>query len=139
MSVWVRHLFHCATAGGGAAEARLLGTEGSRVQFSTLEPGEAAVELERLVAFYRSALQRMVPFFPKTSLVYAEGVVRKAKTPMTAAWGEWLGGFYHSGESEKEPYPAIYPDPNSALDEEFARLALELLEPMLRAEKGGEA
>ncbi len=93
----------CAS-GTSEAEARLLGRDGY-CRMNPITTDSARSKLNELLRLYRLGLQVPLPFFPETSIKYAQayigsGNVKNALT--TARTGKWENGFQRVGEVEDD-------------------------------------
>ncbi|MDD2462724.1 MAG: exodeoxyribonuclease V subunit gamma [Desulfobulbus sp.] len=106
------------------------------VQHAMLHPvaGPEAI-LEHLLGLYWQGLSRPLPFFPDTSLAWAE-----AKPGMEAdkARAVWAGGFQWEGEGSDPAYGYFYPAQALPLSEEFVDLTT-LFAPILAHLEDGHA
>jgi exodeoxyribonuclease V gamma subunit len=123
---WVDHLFLCASAPAGA-ECRTRWH--SRDGIYVLEPyPEAKDRLAELVALYREGLQRPLHFFPASSWKYVtgNGNLGDAKNRWFSYWRPALG------ESVYPPYRLALRGVQDPLDDNFIRLANQILVPLYR-------
>jgi len=131
---WLLHLARLAAGHGESHETRIVTLDRS-IRY---RPVAGATErLEALLDLYREGLAEPIPFFPRTSLAWAEKADKPAADRRKAALGQWLDGF--GGIEGEGSDPAIrrcfgYEPP---FDERFAQIADELLQPMI--EHGGKA
>jgi exodeoxyribonuclease V gamma subunit len=109
------------------------------VKFSP--PKDALPILLNLLEIYWSGLSRPLPFFLLSALEYANAKLfpsQNAKaSPLNKARQKWNGS-WGSGEGERRDryYDFCFPN-GEPLDQEFTKLALEILEPMLRNQRYG--
>ncbi|MGB8355026.1 MAG: exodeoxyribonuclease V subunit gamma [Chthoniobacteraceae bacterium] len=132
LRAWISHLARCAVQPGVAHEMVLVG-EDEGVKFSRV--ANAAELLGGLLEIYWQGLMQSAPFFPEISHAYADGVVnpstRARTSPMQKARNAWNGGDSW-GAVEKDAYEEFCFGGSDPIDEEFARLAMAVFEPMLR-------
>jgi exodeoxyribonuclease V gamma subunit len=138
LRAWICHLARCAADADAAPETVLIGVD-EVVKFSPLK--NALAVLLNLLEIYWSGLSRPLPFFLLSALEYANAKLfpsPNAKTsPLNKARQKWNGS-WSSGEGERKDryYDFCFPN-GEPLDQEFTKLALEVLEPMLRNQKYG--
>ena len=129
LNAWIRHLALNAADGPHPRRSMLAGTD--RVwEFSPLE--DAPRHLARLLSFYRDGLRRPMPFFPRSSLAFAEqrlDLKKPMDTALAAAWKEWLG-YNGMGEGENIYYQRCVGG-SDPFDEAFQEAALETFAPMI--------
>ncbi len=92
--------------------------------------------LDKLLAIYWSGLSKPLPFFPETSLHFAEHVLLKGTPPekaLAAAEAKWTGDF-HRGEGQDLSCQLCFNAVNP-LDAEFERLAVAVFGPLLTCRK----
>ncbi len=132
LRLWLSHLILCALKPGGAAlESRLIGVDRT-LRFGEINRPEQ--ELAKFLHYYRQGLSRPLPFFINSAYGYAQTLHARpeaAEAALKRARQAWVATEYARGEAENRYYQAVYRgfDP---LDEEFERIARELLLPMLR-------
>jgi exodeoxyribonuclease V gamma subunit len=136
LRAWICHLARCAADSDAAPETVLIGVD-EVVHFLPLK--DALAILANLLEIYWSGLSRPLPFFPLSALDYAKAKLfpsQNAKTsPLNKARQKWNGS-WGNGEGEKSNryYDFCFPK-GEPLDQEFTKLALEVLEPMLRNQR----
>jgi len=133
LGAWVRHVVVNAAAGPQATA--LHAVDGSLV-FRALDPEAAMARLAALVALHHRALCEPLPFFPRSSLAYAE-CLHKGKAAQAAladARKCWHPeGSQARGEDEDAYFALAFRHLDSPLDEAFAQLAEAVCMPMLQA------
>ena len=134
LRAWINHLVLCATDPDGVGETVLIGTDGM-VKFSPVK--EAHATIAKLLEIYWRGLSRALPFFPESSLKYADAKLFLPKnsksSPMKKARQAWNGSKWNDDPPEKsDQYYAFCFPARDPLNEEFVELALEVYEPMLR-------
>jgi exodeoxyribonuclease V gamma subunit len=90
-----------------------------------------------LLSLYREGLQQPLPFFPRTSLEFAEKVVDKKISPENALSGvrkTWEGDEFSRGEMDDPYYQRCYRG-RDPLNGAFQKVALRILEKPLRSRK----
>jgi len=101
--------------------------------FSAVE--DAVVPLQMLLDLYRRNLERPLPFFPQTSLAYAQALIKdndEAKA-IKAAHAVWNSNDRNRGEREDPYYRVAFRGVEPLTSPEFADLALAIYRPYLRA------
>lgn len=104
-------------------------------EFDALEDSEEI--LSSLLEIYREGLMRPLHFFPDTAWTLAVQVVEKKKKPREAfgkVMKTWEGGDYIRGEGEDPYYRLCFKD-GIPLNEDFERLTLKILSPLLERRK----
>jgi exodeoxyribonuclease V gamma subunit len=136
-ALWIRHLVLCHLKPPGVALCSLLIGTDKILRFGTVPDPER--ELAKLLDYYRQGLRSPLPFFLKTSHAYAAAryAGKDEDAALRAARIKWEGSENAFGEAEQVYYRAVYRD-SQPLDERFGQVALDLLEPMLRAAAAGE-
>ena len=138
IEIWLRQLAWAA-AGHGPLEA--IGISLERGSWKTTPfpaPERTGEQLERWLDAWWRGLTSPLPFFPETSLAYADAIVRfaagGAEAAEEAAWarahGAWFGDPYRRGE-RLDPYLGLVHDRDDTLQGAFADLATELLVPLV--------
>ena len=109
-------------------------------------PIERAPELlQALLDLYWKGLTRPLKFFPKTSLAYAEAVLKlkpgeSVNRALEKARPEWEGNAYTRSRGEKkDAYLDRCFGSTDPLDEEFQQIAEAVYQPLLDALKEEEA
>jgi exodeoxyribonuclease V gamma subunit len=90
--------------------------------------------LECLLEIYGKGLKAPLPFFPETSLAYAEalsGGKRSEADALRKAENTWMGNERQRGEGD-DPYFRLCFGTSSPLDKEFRETALAVFGPLLR-------
>jgi exodeoxyribonuclease V gamma subunit len=98
---------------------------------------ESGEILAAILARYWEGLQRPLPFFPRSSWVYARLLLQKEKPDEEAlrrASESWAGDDYRRGEREDPYYDLCFRDADP-LDGEFQSLATELFGPLMAHQK----
>jgi len=92
----------------------------------------AGALLEELLGVYWSGLGAPLPFFPETSLCFAERLFKGGKETdaLRSAERKWLGSPYLRGEGEDPYYRLVYRN-TEPLDSEFRHIARRIFEPLL--------
>lgn len=143
ISYWIRHLLLQLSV--PLAERRpscMIGMENDKIRCMHLKPlGEEAEEiLESLIHFYLDGLRFPLPFFPETSLAFAEALQngKGLQTAMAKAYGVWEGTDYSPGEGQQEAVRLVYRD-RSPLDRSaaihacFQKIASDIWQPFFRS------
>ena len=102
-------------------------------------PGHAREQLERWLRAWWRGLATPLPFFPETSLAYAEAIARSredgnetVEAARAKARDAWFGSRYRRGE-RLDPCFGLVHDAGDPLDGGFEELATELLVPLIGA------
>ncbi|ACF11435.1 exodeoxyribonuclease V, gamma subunit [Chlorobaculum parvum NCIB 8327] len=130
---WLLHLARLAAGHGESHETRIVTLDRS----ICYRPVTGAAErLEALLDFYREGLAEPLPFFPCTSLAWAEKADKPEADRRKAALGEWLDGF--GGIEGEGSDPAIRRcfGQEPPFGDHFETIAADLLQPMI--EHGGK-
>ncbi|HEU18222.1 MAG TPA: exodeoxyribonuclease V subunit gamma [Deltaproteobacteria bacterium] len=137
LTLWIQHIIVNIIAPGDYPRTSMAaGLQKDRkswmsVTFNPVENGEEI--LTGLLGHYRAGLVRPLAFFPRSSWTYVEYVLEKGKEREDAvarARTEWMGSEFSRGEGEDLYYRQCfqYVDP---FDDEFCRVAEDILEPVL--------
>ena len=134
LRAWINHLILCAADPGTAHETVLIGTD-EVMRFAPIK--NAKFRIAQLLEIYWRGLSRALPFFPESSLKYAEAQLAPSKnsrsSPSKKARQVWNGSRWTEGAEKSDRYYAFcFPD-RDPLNEEFTELALEVFGPMLRS------
>jgi len=130
LRLWVRHL--AASASGLAPRSTHIGTDDC---FPAPEAPDARNLLERLMRLYTQGMRAPLPFFPRTSLAFAQARFkgRKPKERREAlmqAMRHWVGGYMVSPERDDPHLAFLFRDVEPDW-EEFADVAEEIYAPLL--------
>ncbi len=131
LAVWVEHLaLNCLAQEGYPAMSLLIGSD---YQYRFHPVPDSRKILKKLLQIYWRGMQIPLPFFPKTSLAYAEkfldtGDVLKA---LYSAGKSWEGNDFSMGEAEDPYLQLCFGKVENLLGEDFQALALEIFEPLL--------
>ena len=132
---WIDHLlWQLAEPELSARSAVLIGRDEA---WSYADPEEPRQVLHALLLLYGMGLKAPLPFFPDTSLAYAEAVIGGKKTEEEAlrkADGIWRGNEQIPGEGD-DPYFRLCFGTEAPLTRDFRETALEVFEPLLRHRK----
>lgn len=128
---WIQHLCCCAASlTSGSAE---LHCSDASHALAPLAPALAREHLAELLHIYHQGLSRPLPLFPQASCAYAQAL-RKSGEPheaMARARARFLGD--GTGEGSERSVRRVFAEPIQALDEEFAKLAERVFNPLLDA------
>jgi len=146
LSAWVRHLVLCTLAPPAhpCPNTVLMGLEtpgaargaGTAVRYTS--PPEPPEKLLELLGLYRDGLTLPLPFFPESSWVYAEGVLRKHLSPEAAlghARRQWEGSGRKAGESSNPYMELCFRNLDPLTEKRFQRLSLAVFGPLLEHEE----
>ena len=98
-------------------------------------PHQASGRLQQLLDLYWQGLQQALPFFPETSYAYAGTIARTGDTAAAekAAIKAWQGNEHIPGEGQGSVYRVVFRGQRGILGQNFADLAISLLQPMIEA------
>ena len=136
IALWVRHLLLNLQAPEGLPPVSVhLSRDPAKtndpVRRIVLRPvAEAERHLQALLDFYWRGLAAPLPFFPETSLAWAEACRRDRKDPDEAARQIWEDGFGRAGEGSDPAYRLCFPQERFATSPDFIELAA-LYDPIL--------
>ncbi len=136
LGAWVRHV--AVNAAAGPRETALHAIDGALV-FRALDRDAAMAHLAALVALHRRALCEPLPFFPNSSLAFAECLHkgRPAQAALADARKCWHTENAQSrGEDEDAYFALAFRHLDSPLDGVFAQLAEDVCRPMLQSMAG---
>ena len=109
LTVWIEHLFLCASAGHeGPERSHLVGRGSAKGSAASEVCFEGVVDaprlLEDLVRIYQAGRRRPLPLFPKASRKFAERLRKNPEDPMTRekAWLDARDAFAKSGPVRAE-------------------------------------
>jgi exodeoxyribonuclease V gamma subunit len=132
LKLWIEHLFFQLTGSVGPKQSYLVGEDGT---WGFSEVPEAEAYLRELLELHLRGLSAPLPFFPKTSFMYAIGQAKGAETAQELASETWEGDEddeFKQGEKE-DPYFNLcfrnHPDP---LSSDFQTIARQVVSPMLK-------
>ncbi|VBB43880.1 DNA helicase/exodeoxyribonuclease V, gamma subunit [uncultured Desulfatiglans sp.] len=100
-------------------------------------PEDASELLAKLLAWLQRGLERPLPFFPESSMAFAEGVLKRGDRPEAAlerARRQWEEDAFSKGECS-DPYFDLCFGSGDPLDEAFEDLAVDLCGPLLEHEE----
>ncbi len=131
LRAWIYHLLlNAAQAAHYPRRTDLLGTDQQYIFSPVNNP---RLLLRGLLQIYQQGLSTPQPFFPATSLAYAEKIYqgKDRDVALKAAEAQWLGGWY-SGEGEEAHYRLCFRQ-GLVLDKTFQSLAKTVFIPLLKA------
>ena len=137
MALWIQHLvLHLAAPANLAGRSILVtrGTDGLEEVFQLGPVTDASSHLQFLLDGYQQGLTRPLPFFPRTSLAWAEA---KPEMAMAAARIAWEGSYQHEGEREQPEFRSFFAH-KDPLDEDFTTWGT-LLRILLDQEEAADA
>jgi exodeoxyribonuclease V gamma subunit len=125
LRLWIRHLvLHVVRPRPDGWQSTWLGVRRTLV----FDPVEDALDRLRVLAdVFHEGLHRLLPLFPKTSLVWTTAPRRR----LEAAREAWEGHDFLEGE-RTDPYLAYAWRDVDPLDAEFERLAAEVMGPLVQ-------
>lgn len=128
LNTWIRHLALNAAEGPHPRQSVVAGTD---KVWKFLPVENAAAHLARLLTLYWEGLQQPLPFFPRSSMAFAEQRRERGKpleTALAAARKSWVG-YNGSGEGEDIYYQRCIGD-GDPFDEAFQKIALAVFAPL---------
>ncbi len=132
LGLWIRHLAACRAGAAGGASL-LLASDGA----VSLRPAGDAAALDELVRLYLEGLRLPLPFFPESSLAFAETVHSggSEEDGMKKARQRWQPGEWDPGRAESDE-PSIRQcfGSDDPLKRRFREIALAVYAPMLASE-----
>ncbi|MGQ5522229.1 exodeoxyribonuclease V subunit gamma [Chitinimonas sp. PSY-7] len=136
---WLQHLVLCVCQPAGVAmQSRMVGLS-ERADYAT--PIDAHALLADWLAAYRTAHQRPLPWLPRSSFAYAEGLVAKRdggpERAMVNARKVWDGSALQTGERDFDSVRALWRG-QAPFDDDFTAMAEQLLLPLLTHETRGK-
>ena len=128
--LWIDHLALCAVGNGG--ESTHL-AEDKLFKLDAVEPEAAVLQLSELVKLYHQGKNMPLPFYPATSLAYAQRIAagKDEYVAIKAAGSKWEDGHY-PGEGS-DPWFEQAMRGRNPLDEPFCQIAQQVFLPMLIA------
>ncbi len=139
LRLWLEHLALNAVAPPGVACVSVFCAEDDLLRLGPV--ADAAARLQELVGLYREGWREALPFFPETSLAYAERLLRKgedAEAALAAAAKVWAGSQFAAGDGE-DVYNRLAFRGRDPLDTRFAELAERVYAPLFAAQMEGDA
>ncbi|WP_161626601.1 exodeoxyribonuclease V subunit gamma [Desulfatiglans anilini] len=143
LRLWIEHLaaFSLGEAGlPGRSVLAALEKSGKALAWAGrayTPPKDAAGLLARLLVCHRRGLEHPLPFFPESSMAFAEGVLKKGERREAAlkrARRQWEEDAFSKGECT-DPYFDLCFGGGDPLDKAFQDLALDLCGPLLEHEE----
>lgn len=119
-------IWHCVACGlNETVTTNVVGLD-ERAEFKPLDAKTAMLELTRWLKFYLSAMKTPKPFFPTSSLIFAQS------EDMGKAIQKYQGGQYIGRGDCEDPYVRLcFGEVLQAYESEFIELANDLLKPIL--------
>jgi exodeoxyribonuclease V gamma subunit len=141
LALWLRHLALAVAEPRSRLPSRLVarGPDGAprTLLQAPIDAGQAREWLAGLVGLYRAGQTAPLPFYPETSLAYAETVrdapsdERLRDAARRAADAAWSSGPYRSGESDDPYVRRLLGDLSRPFDDAFHEIALAVWGPHL--------
>ncbi len=134
LNSWIYHLVFCDIAPPDSRLCSLLICRDSAVQFDRV--ADSRPILQGLLALFQRGLEQPIHFFPESSYVYAEHLLKRSaseQAAMNKARRKWLGSEfakYAKGESE-DPYFDLCFRRSEPLEEAFKEIAVAVYSPLL--------
>ncbi len=129
LRLWIEHLA-LQLAGLTESKTSWLIAEDKIWKFN--EVPDAKNILQQLLEIYFVGLTKPLPFFPASSFAFASPKGKKSSAERAAQeWEADEDGDFGSGESQDAYFNLCFRNTANPLDEEFARLAKTIVEPLL--------
>ena len=131
LTIWIEHLIlNSLQRPEYPKESWLFGSDGCW-RFYPLKG--SLIILERLLKIFRDGIQRPLPFFPETSLNYAEklSASQNPSLALESAKRCWQGNRFINWAEGNDPYFHLCFRNENPLDENFQTLAMEIYQPFL--------
>ena len=130
LDLWLRHLALCLVGPADVTPRTFWLETNDGGGFRTVADPESI--LEPLLDLYRRGLNDPLPFYPGTSWVYAERLLRcgDPTTAYQAAMLKWLGNERYTGDCAK-PYQHLLYRNGDILDETFLQVSLAVFRPLI--------
>lgn len=139
IALWIKHLLLCATnepKKSHLAEVSYKNT--SWYEFLPLPPDVAFHYLFELVELYKRSHEDLIPFFPKTSLVYAKSEKETIEERWKVALETYEGAYISKPEKEEDKVIFYtFPEEESINFLDFDKYAKILLRPFFARENDG--
>ncbi|MEI8609695.1 exodeoxyribonuclease V subunit gamma [Enterovibrio sp. Hal110] len=145
LATWIDHLCQCAS--GEQVDTRFFGVD-DEVVFAPMSADEAINHLTFYIERYFDGADRPYPYLPKTAMaglqacidkkgqwVDDEAAREKAKQKMRSAF---QSGYLTIGEGENTYIARVWPEASDALLDDVFALGMQVLLPVLMAEKRDE-
>jgi exodeoxyribonuclease V gamma subunit len=139
LAAWIRHLVLCCQAQPEYPQTSFLICKNAAMTFSRVS--QCRTFLEDLLYLYRKGLEAPIHFFPDASYAYAWQKLKESASDRAAllkaskTWqGEEGSRKYYTPESDDPYYDQCFRRMD-VLDEEFARIAMTVFEPILAYSK----
>ncbi len=136
LSTWIHHLAFCSVTDEGAttsARSYLLGNSSKDLTYNFV--ADCRQHLTELLVLFQSGQLKPLSFFPNAAFGYCEEKL-KGKTVtkcLDKARLKWLGNEYSVGEYKDADFDYCFGRLNP-INEEFVRLAEQIVEPLLNSE-----
>ncbi|MCK9364298.1 MAG: exodeoxyribonuclease V subunit gamma [Syntrophales bacterium] len=134
LGIWIELLLISVAEEGFSLPALFFGREGGWV---FARPENAAALLEELLGLYSAGLRRPLPFFPETSLSYAEAMYggKSEEEALRRAMTTWADKEYAYGEINDPYCQRCFGDEPPFRDGAFQETALMVFQPLLACKK----
>ena len=132
---WINHLsLCCSETYGGSRQTFLVGKD-RILSYKPLAPGHARSMIEGLVSLFLEGQRKAIPFFPETSLAFAE------EPDTLAVLKKWNPSFSNNYPESAEPYNRLCFNGELPHGEEFSAIAEAFFKPLMEneIEIGGKA
>ncbi|VAW85376.1 Exodeoxyribonuclease V gamma chain [hydrothermal vent metagenome] len=133
LALWLNHLALCAINPAGVALKSRHFAEDGTLCFAPVD--DPLHQLQRLLQHYWQGLQKPLPFYPESSLLYTTLINKgKADEALAKAEKNFLGSDYYPGEGA-DPYLQLVLRDQHPFDGSFIELAEAIYQPLLCAEE----
>lgn len=135
LRLWLEHLVLNALVPSGVEPVSVFRAEDRMLRLGPV--ADAVDRLADLVDLFRAGWCAPLPFFPETSLVYAERLLRRgedASEARMAAEKVWRGSDFAAGDGDDAYNQLAFRGRDPLLGAGFAELARRVYEPLLLAE-----
>ena len=134
LKAWIYHLIYCYSAPPHYQRISYLICKDTGVLFEP--PADSLPILASLLRMYRQGLEIPLHFFPQSSFVYADSVLRKSipePTALMRARKKWAGSEFakNARPESQDPYYDLCFRQFDPLDEQFQEIASKVFEPLL--------
>ena len=142
LNIWIEQLIYQIATGKPVTSVLIMkDPKTSRntrktITFACQEISDPAIQLERLLQYFKQGQTTPLPFFPQTTLAYLEALLKSSEEiAQKAAVKEWTGdGEYKTGEQENPYYKICYRHQH-LFQTGFERIGQDVIRPLIEAQK----
>ncbi|AAM72301.1 MAG TPA: exodeoxyribonuclease V subunit gamma [Chlorobaculum sp.] len=131
LRAWLLHLAYHAVENGATQETCIITLDRS-IRYRPVD--DTTKRLETLLDLYREGITEPLPFFPRTSLAWAEKAEKPEADRRKAALGQWLDGFGGIEGEGNDPAIRRCFGQEPPFGDRFKSIADKLLLPMIEHE-----